>query len=245
MYLDKRSSKLLLEMVKNPHGTFKYLEDKFNLSPRQVKYALGKINEWLAYKGVSQVELNQTEYDVLEDIFEIFEEGLISEDIHYSMSRKERVEAIIIYVLLRRESLSLEHLAQELDVSKNTILNDIRIANIEYLNKTSIVYDRHDGYLIDGNEWDKRKLMVKSIISLASNTRGISFLDKIVIKDEFRQYRIKKMLEHIEEETHQSFVDIRLNTLSYEVEAIIQRVENAYYLSEAYPIEFEDLSDTR
>lgn len=58
-----------------------------------------------------------------------------------------------MYILLREEELSLNHFILELEVSKNTVLQDLKFVQME-LEKFNfqLKYDGTKGYYIDGEE---------------------------------------------------------------------------------------------
>ena len=67
-------------------------------------------------------------------------------------------------LLSKNEDLSLIHFTSELDVSKNTILSDLNEARkwvAEY--DLAIRYSRRDGYLLEGEEFSIRKLLINII----------------------------------------------------------------------------------
>lgn len=56
MYLDERSKKLLIEIVKKPNTTNKKLQLDHKLTRRQVNYSLNKVNEWLEDQGFNALK---------------------------------------------------------------------------------------------------------------------------------------------------------------------------------------------
>ncbi|MGW9019223.1 hypothetical protein ACWGPA_29330, partial [Priestia megaterium] len=56
MQLDDRSNTLLLEVVTTPGIKNKDLEEKYNLSRRQIGYSFDKINNWLETNNLPKIE---------------------------------------------------------------------------------------------------------------------------------------------------------------------------------------------
>src|SRR5690625_5743245 len=56
MQLDKRSSKLFDELMSNPGINSKELEEKYDLTRRQLGYSFNKINDWLLMKNLPEIE---------------------------------------------------------------------------------------------------------------------------------------------------------------------------------------------
>lgn len=246
MYLDERSTALLLEIIKNPNLSNEFLKDKYNLSLRQVEYSLDKINEWLEYNQTPSILYQDGRYWIDDGIYRLLDYRYPTQTKLYVASKEERQAIIPLYILLRKEILSLEHLSQQLNVSKNTIISDIKEANVELQNfSCEILYSRLEGYFLSGDEWNKRKILLSSIHKLSSTGGTLNLLKEVVGEEDFRIYRIQRMLERIEKETNQNFIDARLKTLPFEIESFLQRIEKGKYVELESFISFDDLFGTR
>ena len=81
----------------------------------------------------------------------------------YEYSPKERKIWLILYLLIQ-EKILLEDLINLLQVSRNTVLADLKKLKVE-LNKynLSLHFGRKEGYQIVGNEQSKRNLLILSL----------------------------------------------------------------------------------
>jgi len=132
MFLDDRSVNLLHELIRTPQIKNKELEDKFHLSRRQVTYSLEKINQWLQTKNLVPITKSRNGNFIIDKkIFTHFSEGLATSDQveEYIPTEKERALFIILYLLGKKEEISLFHIIDLLDVSKNTGISDIKEAS--------------------------------------------------------------------------------------------------------------------
>ncbi|MCH3176457.1 helix-turn-helix domain-containing protein, partial [Listeria monocytogenes] len=79
----------------------------------------------------------------------------------YIPSEKERASLIILMLTTGSDELSLNHFISELEVSKHTVLRDLKLVQ-KTLDKFNleVKYSRLRGYLIDGDEWNQRTALI-------------------------------------------------------------------------------------
>jgi len=245
MFLDDRCVNLLHELIRNPQIKNKELENKFHLSRRQITYSIEKVNQWLVTNQLSPITKSKNGYFIIDKkVFEHFSDG---ESETYSVeeylpTEKERAILIILYLLGKKESVSLFHIIQLLNVSRNTGIRDIKEAE-GFVNKysLSIVYSRQDGYDIVGDELQIRRLLVEVVKSVLNFYKGYKYFEKIlqldisVMREKIRS--IEKLLNiHLTDESYES--------LPYIFELIFQRIEQGKLLQAQFNIHLEELEDT-
>lgn len=86
---------------------------------------------------------------------------------------EERLDMIILYILLSKEAVSINHLRSLLRMSKNSVLSDLkrikqRLHNLD----STLVYDRQNGYLFSGSALTLRHLLENSIDKLMTFVSG-------------------------------------------------------------------------
>src|SRR5690625_797494 len=124
MYLDQRSKKMLEILVKSPSLSSKQLESKVNLSRRQIRYSIDKINDWLEDNNYPRItRLKNGKFIINPILTELFIGQEIMNHTYYILSEEERV-LLILYILLSQDDLSLFHFTDALQVSNVTILSD-------------------------------------------------------------------------------------------------------------------------
>lgn len=246
--LGDRSTKILNELISNPSITSASIEKKYNLTKRQLGYSIKKINEWLELNDLPIIErtrqgrfvINQaifTELATNENIMPVSDPNILTEE--------QRVYLILLMLLSSKEELSLNHFTIDLDVSKNTILSDLKQAQ-ELINNyhLDIRYSRKHGYLIEGKEFQIRKLLIYITYQVLQMSNGetrfkeIAFLHSREI-EEFTNRIIK-----VENELSLRFTDEKLKTMPLILLLILRRVEQGYVI-ETFPIEYEELSNTK
>lgn len=246
MYLDERSQTLLLEVIKNPHISSKELQQTHYLSRRQVDYSFQKVNEWLEEQGKPRVIKKNGMYQVDKTIAQLFdiekEEGVG----HYIPTQEERIYLLILYIVTSEEELSLNHFITELEVSKNTVLQDLKdVRALLERRELTLEYTRQDGYYIVGAEWAKRSVMLEAIYKVAQMYGGEQYFHRLMgIADEDVQ-SVREQLARIERELQLSFVDTEMESLPYAVEGIFKRIRKGRIIDTEFFINNNELSDTR
>ncbi len=247
MYLDERSNQLLEEVLRNPSITNKKLQENFSLSRRQVDYSFKKINDWLKDQGKKQIQKVNGQYRIDSSNLELFE--IKQEATHfdsYIPSEKERSYLIILLILLRNEELSLNHFIYDLEVSKNTVLQDMKaVQNIIDPFDLQVIYTRSEGYHFEGNEWNKRSVMLEAIKYILHSFGGETFLQKFMKISQERITSLQKLIMRIEDQLGLTFVDLDMNILPYSFEGIFKRIALGKTINANFLIDFNELSDTR
>lgn len=100
----------------------------------------------------------------MEKVFQLFD----SNDLIFS--QEDRKELIILYIFSHNDYISIPHLQELLNVSKNTVLNDINYIKTELQNyPIRLEYNRSVGYHLKGLEIDIHRFIYKVINDLIIN----------------------------------------------------------------------------
>lgn len=249
MYLDERSSLLLKDLINNPDFKNKDLEEKYGLSRRQVSYSVDKINGWLitndlpvierAKNGLFMISVELLAYFKVEN-----QNKLVRQ--HYILSEKERAQLILLLILSKEDALSLTHLTSALLVSKNTVLNDLKLVqDILRPHHLAVNYSRQSGYEIIGSEFQKRRLLLDTIQIVLGNEYGEAIIEKVTGIEKKKREEIQQWLEQVERKLNLTFTDERMNQLPYILTIILIRIRQEEYIETALSIHYEELSDTK
>lgn len=245
MFLDDRSVSLLNELIRTPQIKNKELEGKFKLSRRQISYSLEKINQWLKTKNLTPITKSRNGNFIIDKkIFEHFSvphpTGNQLED--YIPTEKERALLIILYLLGKREEISLFHIIDLFNVSKNTGISDIKEAS-DHIKKysLSISYSRADGYEIIGDEFQIRKLLIIVVKSVLNLFNGHQYFEKILQLD---ISPMTKKVNSIETSLNIHLTDESYESLPYILELIFTRIEQGHLLNADFHIGLRELADT-
>lgn len=220
--LDERVVLLFQKITSSRLVTIKQLESKTKCSRRQINYDINKINNWLKEQKLPPI-INKRGYGLIvpDQVKEIVVKKLPQvKKIDYIPSNEEKICIILIQTFIRSDFLSVNHLIDALKMSRNTVLSQIKKSNefaIQY--GVQIKYNRQIGYHLEGNEIDKRSLMIKCIFLLLQQTNGMNILAAIYNEEKrekpfFVVYEeIYKRIHQIEHKLNVSFVEEKMNEL--------------------------------
>jgi transcriptional antiterminator/mannitol/fructose-specific phosphotransferase system IIA component len=232
--IDQRNVRILQEIVVNPHLRMIDLEHRLHLSRRQVQYSLTKINDWLQEQELPTLQYHRgTGFEVTPEITEAFfrmHKEITPE--RYPLKEEERVQLLLLMLLSKTEDLSLFHLTSRLDVSRNTVLQDLKKAK-ELASRfwCSIQYSRREGYSLNGDEWQIRLLLTYLTHELGSDDQGKSLLMlPLAPQDQEKVPEIQKSIEAIEQTLQIRYIDERLTALPYFILYVWIRIQTGHAL---------------
>lgn len=246
MSLSERDNRILDELIREPGIKSMTLEQKYSLTRRQLGYSINKINEWLISKNLPSIErTRQGQFVIDQSVFtklDVYDESTPMES--GVLTGQQRMQIIIMMLLNGTEELSLNHFTIELNVSKNTVLNDLKDTQT-FLNDydLTIRYSRKSGYLLEGKEFQIRKLLIKityQILSLYDGERRLKELTGISAQG-IAEYNDR--IENVENKLNLQFTDEKLATMPYILILILKRVKKGYAIN-IFSIEYEELSNT-
>ncbi|MGA9287627.1 MAG: BglG family transcription antiterminator [Anaerobacillus sp.] len=242
-----RSKVILDELIGNPRITSMALEKKYNLTRRQLGYSVNKMNEWLMTKDLPVIErTRQGHFIIDQSVFTTLTGDEKEASIETAvLSEKQRVHLIILMLLSYEEELSLNHFTSELAVSKNTILSDMKQVQTfldDY--QLFIRYSRKSGYVLEGKEFQIRKLLINVTYLLLQNHGGITILKKLANIQEEEVDEFMKRIENIECKLNLKFTDEKISTMPYIFILILKRIQNGHLLK-TFSINYQNLSNTK
>jgi len=220
------------------------LQKKLDISRYQVNYSLSKIDDWLSSNQMPQLQKGRqtgifVDQVVQETFPQLVKEATTPHD--FIISDIERQRLIILLLLIREEPFSLFHLSSALKVSRNTVLNDLKgVASIVHSSKLQVKYTRKDGYYIEGNELDKRKIIIKLVHQMLQTPNGKYWFMEILGISEEEIVGIRQRLEKIEKRLKVRFTDEKLEELPITLSFVIRRIKQRKTLGTYY----HDLLDT-
>lgn len=178
--IERRPALLLNYLFTVKKATIHQVVEKTQLTKRQIKYDLDKINSWLksnelpiiAYKGTPIIEIP-------EEVLRYWNtQPKVDKKLNLVLTEEERMMMIVLYLFIREEPISSYHFTQFLQVSKNTFLADVKKANL--VNQPFLVevrYSRQKGYHLKGTEFDKRVFVMNCLTRLLC----IPYYEKLLV----------------------------------------------------------------
>ena len=250
MNLEDRNNQVLMELINNPQVTSKVLYERFDLSRSQLNYALKKINDFLEDGKLPQIKRTKKGHflvpNVVVSVFGGGKEKEREKKAHYVFSGQERIWGIELMILAKEEYLSLNHFIVELEVSRNTILRDLkRIAEDIENYGLKLKYTRQKGYYFHGDEWNKRELLSATLMNLADIYDGINCIIRFSKIDTDLIEVFKNRIGLVEEKLNIQFTDDRLKVLPLLIILIIRRAKRGKQIIYNFKIDDFELADTK
>ncbi|MDX6151909.1 BglG family transcription antiterminator [Marinococcus sp. PL1-022] len=247
MPLSERDNEILNELIRNPSVTSMALEEKHQLTRRQLGYSINKVNDWLLSKNLPVIERTRQGHFIIDQSvytnFGVDEELIAAEK--PILTGKQRTYYLIMMLVGSEEPLSLNHFTSELQLSKNTVLNELKEAQ-QYLGDYQLLikYSRKEGYLVDGKEFQIRKLLMNVTYQLLAMQDGATRIKMIAGIDEEELDDYRQRIENIENKLSLKFTDEKLETMPYILALILKRIKKGYTM-DTFSIQYEELSDTK
>ena len=177
--LDERSYRLLTTIVQHYQATKHEVLRILDISERQFNYDLDKLNYALKNLKLPPITLQGYTFILEKELIDSIESGELKKRIPnmLTLSKEERIYLLYLYTFIRKEPISNYHYQTFLGISKNTALDDVKRAK-ELCNEwnLNLVYTRIDGYHLQGDEFDKRRLALHAVGVLQGTTLGSELL---------------------------------------------------------------------
>lgn len=96
------------------------------------------------------------------------------------LTAQERIHMMAAYILCAPEVLSVFHFQDALEVSRSTVMNDLkRVRELAVGHGTELLYSRKDGYYFAANSKANRSLLFDCINTIGNSERFIDIFSKI------------------------------------------------------------------
>ncbi|MBM6708870.1 BglG family transcription antiterminator [Ligilactobacillus salivarius] len=242
--MNRRDYIILNEIVKNPTIKDKYLIEKLNLTKRKLDYSIEKINDWLELNNIQPIIKKNGKYYFEKEVLKILQ-VTDEENMMLFHTSRERIELILLVLLTSKEKILLSKIAEELNVTKNTVLNDIKIAREDLKSyDLKIEYLRNKGYQIVGKEWSKRLVATELISKIVKSYNGPLVLKNIMAISNDEESNVRDKIKYVENMLETKFTDYSYYSLIFIIIMISRRIEIKQFIDTDYLIEVKDISDT-
>ncbi|WP_255276288.1 BglG family transcription antiterminator [Priestia megaterium] len=243
--LDKRSTAVLQVLLQA--ATFISVQElmkQFQVSRRTIYYDIEKINDWLCQQELEFVQYTYGKGFFLNDQAKDQVAKQISHVIPSAyLSVEDRQIYVALMCILRGGKIGTQQLMDETEVSRNSVLQDIKDLKNKWVKKgISLTYSYKDGYEVKGSESDIRNLLYIHITELLSQHQ--EELLKRVMKADYEYSMIYNWLVECEDKLGMAFTDKMLTQLAYMLTCCIQRIGGKRYV-DASITRKEELEKTR
>lgn len=216
------------------------LAQKYNVSQRTIRNDLTAINDILSENDLDEIELIAGGKIQRKDSFAHIQYFLTEQDLYsYKLSKEERIAVASVLLLNSSKYITLSTIADNLFVSRATIINDLDEIK-KYIASFHLEVTSHPnkGLRVEGKESDKRLFLMKLVNSKKDN----SMVSRHISIQAGNRMTIQKVLteqEHLHESylTDESFQKIMLylgimvnRNLMGEYLEDFEMINNDYYL---------------
>lgn len=168
--MDKDILILMKFLSKKSFITLADIENSLEITRRQVKYRIQKLNDLLNEEKVPPILVSSsaTKNIVISDDTKKVINSLLKDidqnDVYY-LSKKERLIYMYLILFINKDHLTLNDFIDSLQVSRSTVILDLKelTQTLEELN-IHIKNDRKRGYYLVGSEMEIRRFMMKNVI---------------------------------------------------------------------------------
>ncbi|MDN3017945.1 BglG family transcription antiterminator [Paenibacillus sp. BSR1-1] len=259
--MDQKSLAVLNQLVvADAYVSVQELAQTFNVSNRKIYNDIAKINDWLkesGYPKVSQVRGQGLYLD--EHVKEKLRTQLpVSDYPFYEYSPNERRAWIFIFIAVQEHPLYLNDFIELFQVSRNTILEDIKKLKEEASDfQLNIESGRHHGYQIKGDENELRRVLIHFLTFVTPESGWYqiivdsAFADKLdqkllrpyIVFNNYELHLLKNLLIEYERKFQIEFTDEILNQLVVWFYLFSRRIRQEQYVG-IDPVEKEVINST-
>lgn len=201
----KRSVEILEKLILSNSKSIEVnkLITTYRISLKTLKADINEINDFLLDAKMSPIKLNEKEKLILleKDISKIQNRLNHMDTYSYKMSREERQMYIIAELLMSKDYITMQNLAKELNVSRNTILNDFEtVKDYCFAFHVTIYMKSSKGIKIQCDQKNKENLLMQIFHDLEKDYLEKSFFHQLIqrkvkmkiplemVKKDFREY---------------------------------------------------------
>lgn len=167
MELRNRQVKMLQDIFSKGEISIDTILEQYEISKRTLYYDLNKINEWLGEHDFGYVSILDKKIIIdIKNNVEIERQMHKRKDYYYSSEERRAIE--FLFITLNYKKVIIDDLKNAFDVSRNTILSDLKVVKTEVEAEKELMFCNtiKEGYFIEGDEMTIRKMIQGKIQEL-------------------------------------------------------------------------------
>ncbi|MBO1308254.1 BglG family transcription antiterminator [Enterococcus sp. 669A] len=234
---------IIQESVQQHQLELKEFVAKYEASEQSIVEALMQINQLLKTNFISeggQVSISEVDRD---RCYRYLKYNQIKMSAYYEVGCRR--DLLFLHLIFSELDLNLQELADQLIVSKNTALADIKRLKLELEKKDIYVkYSRKKGYYLFGSEFNLRNELLLIIKKILRKPYGrYLLLDTGYIKEN-ELLLLRNRLIHCQEQAHVTFTEESMEELPVLLSLLIRRAQH-FKTSWQFPLDNYDLDNTK
>ncbi|MBU3875382.1 BglG family transcription antiterminator [Faecalicatena sp. AGMB00832] len=205
--MNQRTISIIQELCKSEKGvTISHLAEEFQVSHRTIRNDLNTVNEMLQEHELPELVLEKGGEIVREDSFKELLPFIAEKSFYeYKLSKEERKRIAAALLVSSSEFITLSSIAENLFVSRATIINDLdAIKAFVKQGNLEVVSHPNKGLRVDGKESDKRLFLMR-LSSFSADQSHQDMVSRHISVQAGNRIIIQKILSE-QEHFHKSFL---------------------------------------
>ena len=180
--LEKSQKEFLMLLLENENPqSIQSIQDQLDISRRTVYYIVNKINDVFYDLRMEPINNKRGQgYYLTSDQKKVVDSILHSDGTLQNLSPDERVHYLICWMMYPKANIHIENIMELFDISRNSVFNDLKDLKSEIEKyDVSLYFDIKNGYMINGQVFSKRALLLYylKILLKKIHYKSIEFLD--------------------------------------------------------------------
>lgn len=233
--LEKSQKEFLMLLLENENPqSIQSIQDQLDISRRTVYYIVNKIND--VFYDLRMEPINNKSgqgYYLTSDQKKVVDSILHSDGTLQNLSPDERVHYLICWMMYPKANIHIENIMELFDISRNSVFNDLKDLKSEIEKyDVSLYFDIKNGYMINGQVFSKRALLLYylKILLKKIHYKSIEFLDVSEVETFYSR------LQQISLKMHNEYDD-------YNLLAIACLLNIVHYVDEKFDFSILELRD--
>lgn len=233
--LEKSQKEFLMLLLENENPqSIQLIQDQLDVSRRTVYYIVNKINDVFYDLRMEPINNKRGQgYYLTSNQKKVVDSILHSDGTLQNLSPDERVHYLICWMMYPKANIHIENIMELFDISRNSVFNDLKDLKSEIEKyDVSLYFDIKNGYMINGQVFSKRALLLYylKILLKKIHYKSIEFLDVSEVETFYSR------LQQISLKMHNEYDD-------YNLLAIACLLNIVHYVDEKFDFSILELRD--
>lgn len=233
--LEKSQKEFLMLLLENENPqSIQSIQDQLDISRRTMYYIVNKINDVFYDLRMEPINNKRGQgYYLTSDQKKVVDSILHSDGTLQNLSPDERVHYLICWMMYPKANIHIENIMELFDISRNSVFNDLKDLKSEIEKyDVSLYFDIKNGYMINGQVFSKRALLLYylKILLKKIHYKSIEFLDVSEVETFYSR------LQQISLKMHNEYDD-------YNLLAIACLLNIVHYVDEKFDFSILELRD--
>lgn len=233
--LEKSQKEFLMLLLENENPqSIQLIQDQLDISRRTVYYIVNKINDVFYDLRMEPINNKRGQgYYLTSNQKKVVDSILHSDGTLQNLSPYERVHYLICWMMYPKANIHIENIMELFDISRNSVFNDLKDLKSEIEKyDVSLYFDIKNGYMINGQVFSKRALLLYylKILLKKIHYKSIEFLDVSEVETFYSR------LQQISLKMHNEYDD-------YNLLAIACLLNIVHYVDEKFDFSILELRD--